>query len=480
MTSSLPLSPARHLVLAPTFFIGIDVGKKFHVAGFISASLLGRKRFEQCPVLRFEQSRAGITKLLENVRAYAKPEQCVVVVENTGHYHRALVEFLVEEGFRVYIVAIRRKRVNGQNKTDSYDALRLANMLYAQLALGLQLDEKSQQIREFAPPTEASAQLQGLIRRRYEITQAITRTKNKLTAICDEIFPEFTEVFRDPNALIALAFRSRFPTPVLLSQSTVDELRTVKQGSGSPSRQKLEKLLLLANKSIGVTKSSRVASLVFEQDQLIESIRLLRVQIDALDNKIETIVRASREGKILLSFPMMGVIHAGTILAAMGNIRNFASMAELRKFCGWAPQSTQTGTTLDRSNMTPTGSRLLRQVLFLLTMSVISKPETVWSKLYHRLVPMKCSFDSRTGTYKGRMRVVGRVAGQMVGVIYILLKQDADLVDRLLLSGQQSLPEPDLYDPEVHAGTKPKSKPVPTLAVSPLPLTTPLNSGMMA
>lgn len=443
------------LAPAPSFFIGIDVGKHSHVAGFVSATLLKERRFEQCPVVPFENSRTGIAKLLARVKEHAQPSQCAVLVESTGHYHRALVERLFDEGFHVYEVAIRQKRVNGLNKTDKYDALRLANQLYAQLSLGLQVAEKSQQVRRFEPPTEAAVQLQGLMRRRYELAQSITRCKNKLTAICDELFPEFTVVFRDPNALIALDMRYHFPVPSVVASASLDELAVIKHGH-QPSTQKLEKLQELARLSIGVTATARVAALVIEQSQLIESVQLLRAQLELLDRKIETLVSESREGKILLSLPLVGPIHAGTILAAIGNIRNFSDMAALRKFCGWAPQSTQTGVTFDRSNMGKTGSRPLRQTFFLLTMSAISsQKETVWSKLYQRLLPVKCAYDARTGTYKGRMRVVGRVAGQMIGVVYTLLRQDADLVDSL--EPGQLLPEPQLYDPEVHAGAKPKA-----------------------
>lgn len=458
MVSQRQVQTTDHPTLAPapTFFIGIDVGKYSHVAGFVSAKLLAERRFEQCPVVPFEHSRAGLAKLLARVKEHvASPSQCAVLVESTGHYHRALVEQLQAEGFHLYVVAIRQKKINGQKKTDKYDALRLANQLYAQLSLGLQVAEKSQQARLFSPPTDAAVQLQGLMRRRYELAQSITRCKNKLTAICDELFPEFPQVFRDPNAILALEVRCHFPTPVAIARVSLESLSVVKHGN-HPSNQKLEKLQELARLSIGVTAPARVEGLVIEQQQLIEAMQMMRGQLDGLDQKIEAIVATSREGKILLSFPMVGIIHAGTILASTGNIRNFPRVADFRKYCGWAPQDSQTGVSFDHSNMGKTGSRLLRQTFFLLTMNVIQK-DNVWSRLYQRLLPVKCAYDARTHTYKGRMRVVGRVAGQMIGVMYVLLKRDADLVDSL--EPGAPLPEPELYDAEVHAGTRSKREP---------------------
>jgi hypothetical protein len=58
-----------------------------------------------------------------------------------------------------------------------------------------------QLVRRIVPPTEAAAQLKELIRHRYELIHESTQRKNKLTAICDEIFPELTRVVKDPNSL---------------------------------------------------------------------------------------------------------------------------------------------------------------------------------------------------------------------------------------------------------------------------------------
>jgi len=44
-------SPARDAHLGQeTLYVGVDIGKKTHVAGFVSSTLLARhQRFEHCP-----------------------------------------------------------------------------------------------------------------------------------------------------------------------------------------------------------------------------------------------------------------------------------------------------------------------------------------------------------------------------------------------------------------------------------------------
>lgn len=44
--------------------------------------------------------------------------------------------------------------------------------------------------------------------------------------------------------------------------------------------------------------------------------------------------------------------------------------------------------------------------------------------------------------------MIGRLAGQMVSVIYTLLKKDQEIVSKLAPSAK--VPDPVLYDPDVH------------------------------
>lgn len=75
--------------------LGIDVGKLHHLAGFVSITLMKRyQRFEHCPALKFENSRTGFRALVDRLRSYAPLEHVYVLLEATGHYHKALVQYL--------------------------------------------------------------------------------------------------------------------------------------------------------------------------------------------------------------------------------------------------------------------------------------------------------------------------------------------------------------------------------------------------
>ncbi len=188
-------------------------------------------------------------------------------------------------------------------------------------------------------------------------------------------------------------------------------------------------------------------SLVFEQRQLIEELRLLQEHVKQIDAEITTIVEQSREGQILLSMQVIGVVQAATIIANIGNIANFQKAGQLKAYFGWAPEVDTSGTTLNKTKLTTGGKRTMRKNMFLIVGNAI-RMDCEWSRLYERLVPKKCRYDEKTQTYKGKLKVIGRVAGQMIEMIYAFLKQDQEVLTKV--SSDEKPPDPMLYDAMIH------------------------------
>jgi transposase len=436
----LPMLPRESI------YIGVDIGKFKHVAGFVSKTLLERHRhFESCPAFLFEQSREGFRAFVERIRAYCPLEQCFILMEQTGHYHRPLLQYLLELDLTVYVMHVQSREF-GMLKTDKRDALRLANHLYNQLALGVQVTNKLQVIRRAVPPSEAAAQLKGLMRHRYELVNESTQRKNKLTAICDELFPELTKIFKNPNLPTALDLQEKFPTPHAIATASLTALREVKRRS-RPSEADLILLQQFAAQSIGTKDLARQRGLLLEQELLLKELRLIQDHLERLEGEICQIVEQCREGKILLSIPPITPLAAATMIAGIGHIANFEDAGHLKSYFGWAPKRAQTGVTFDRTSLTLGGSRELKRVMYLVAWNAI-KAETEWASLYKRLVPRLCSYDERTQAYKGKGKALGHVIGRLIRLIYALLKQDDETL-RHLAPGTPP-PEPLLYDPELH------------------------------
>ncbi len=430
-----------------TLYVGVDIGKHGHVGGFLSTTLLARhRRFEHCPALSFENTREGFHTLIARIQAFVPLTQVQVLLEVTGHYHRALMQYLQDLGIPVYIIHVQ-KRPEGLLKTDKRDALNLANMLYNQLEKGIQVSEPLQAVRHLLPPSQAAAHLRGMVQHHAELVQESTQRKNKLTSICDELFPEFTHLLRNPNLSTALALRSRFPTPAALAAATFWELREARGRTCSVSNAKLLELQRLAGQSIGVTDPARVGGLVFAQKQLMAELKLLEEHLAELETEIIQVVEQSRVGKILTSIPGIGSMAAATLIATIGNIANFERPSQLKSYFGWAPKVAQSGRSLDWAHLSPRGVRQTKHTMYLVVWRAIQW-DSEWKEIYERLLPRKCRTDERTHRLIGREKVIGRLAGQMTSVIYALLKQDYELLMRT--EPGKEPPEPTLYDREVH------------------------------
>ena len=170
---------------------------------------------------------------MDRIQTYVPLAQAYVMVEKTGHYHKALLQYLQELDVSVYVIHVQ-ERPKGMIKTDKRDALGLANTLYNQLELGVQVADRTQLVRRAVLPTEAASLLQGLMRHRNELSQEAAQRKNKLIAICDEVFPEFTRICKDPCLPSALSLREHFPTPLQLSLAGVTEFAESTGGQISP------------------------------------------------------------------------------------------------------------------------------------------------------------------------------------------------------------------------------------------------------
>ncbi len=442
-TSALTVLP---MLANESLYVGVDIGKANHIAGFTSNTLLARHgQFEGCPSLKFENSREGFRQLVDRIRAYVPLGQAYVLMEKTGHYHRPLEEYLLEAGISVYVMHIQRRQ-EGLLKSDKRDALRLSNHIYGQLEKGVQAPEKTQLVRRALPPTEAAALLKTLMGHRYELSHESTKRRNQLMAIADQLFPEVTTVFKDPNGETALKVRAAFPTAHAVATASLDALCAAK-GPYQPSRQKMATLQELAVQSVGIKDSGRTRSLVFEQAQLIRELQLIREHMDQIDAETDRIVSTSREGHILMSLPGIGLVSAASIMAAVGNINNFPSAASLKAYFGWAPRISQTGISRNSAVLGRQGERTMKEVLYMSAVRA-AQDSSEFNGIYKRLVARKCDYDESRGDYVGKRKVIARIAGQICRMIYAFLKADADLLANMPFG--QEPPEPMLFDPAIH------------------------------
>ena len=210
--------------------------------------------------MKFKNSKGGFETIIARIREICKKEKfakVVVGMEPTGHYWKAFANWLEkQEGIKVVLVnpyATKRAKElddNSQTKSDKKDALTIAKLV------------KDGRYFELYLPHDIYAELRGLSTTRTGLNKRKNALKNTITAVMDEYFPEYEEVFKCPlsgKASRHILKTCPFPKFILeLGEDGVtDEIKkAVKKTVG---RKKAGQLVEAAKDSIGVDYGEEVA-----------------------------------------------------------------------------------------------------------------------------------------------------------------------------------------------------------------------------
>src|ERR1700691_3904710 len=182
--------------------VGIDIGKRTHVATIIdgSGTITGR-------AFSFTNTTDGGNVLLAKVSSVNTDHLPVLFgLEATGHYWLSLYSFLVKHGFKVCVInpyqsdAWRKVHLS-TTKTDKEDSFLIADII------------RFGSFQETKQASMQMVQLRNLSRFRVTMSQQITDTKRRIVTILDQIFPEFEMLFSDVFGKTAKALLEEYPTP---------------------------------------------------------------------------------------------------------------------------------------------------------------------------------------------------------------------------------------------------------------------------
>jgi len=164
-----------------------------------------------------------------------------------------------------------------------------------------------------------------------------TRIKNLVKGLLDALFPEFTQVFKDPFGLTAMSVLSTCMIPSVISGMTEEEfIATIKAGhQGRLMRNKLRALHQAAGTSIGIEASACPVSM--EISFLVEKFSLIKQHIRIIDGTMVRLVDKTEEGKYLLSIRGLNYIAVAGLLAELGSFKSYRSAKQMIKMAGSNP-----------------------------------------------------------------------------------------------------------------------------------------------
>ena len=383
-------------------YIGIDIAKHEHVA----ASRFGDGE-PHGKAFAFANDEAGFKSLLERFRELgAAPENCLVVMESTGHYWMALWEFLVAHGYGIAVVnpvltdAFRKADTLRKTKTDLVDAFLIAE--YARFKnLG---------------PTRVSPEdaegLKQLTRYRHHLVKERTALKNRLTSVEDRSFPELAGLFDTRGTATERAVLREFGTAAAVAKADIRTLtKVVRQASrGRFGRAKADEIKAAAKRSVGTTFAA--ASLAFEARHMSDLISHLDGEVAELDAEIARLLDPE-VGALLQSMPGIGPDCAAVIAAEVGDPDRFDDPKKLMAYAGMDSSKFQSGKfDSDSEHMSKRGSAPLRNAL--MTAADVARQHDPYFGDY---------YDSLKARGKHHYVAVSACARKLCGVILAVLRE---------------------------------------------------------
>ena len=332
--------------------IGVDPHKKRHAAVAITQDFTTRDKF------KFDNTREGLETVLRRARIEMVKSGCrgvMFAIETGGHYWRNVAYFLDEQGipFRFINQFTLKRRREGKDLNRRKNDYRDSEVAAQLLCTG--------EFTETKVPQGVYAELRTAHSAYRRLVKERTRITNLVKGLLDGLFPEFTQVFKDPCALTALSVLSTCIIPKVIAGMTEDEfVATIEaKHKGRLMRKKLKVLHYSARTSIGINAGARSVS--SEISFLVEKLELIRQHIRLIERPLVSLVDETEEGKYLLSIKGLNYIAVAGLLAELGCFKAYRSAKQMIKMAGSNPtESESAGKRGTHTPMSKQGRPVLR------------------------------------------------------------------------------------------------------------------------
>ena len=279
--------------------------------------------------------------------------------------------------------------------------------------------------------------LRSLCRHYYKLSDQLTVFKNRLMGTIDELFLSFTDVFKNPTSVTALAILERYPSPEDILNADRDELISlIRQISRKGPKWATGKYELLCSKARDFSPLS--INSIANAAMLKANISMIRTLTQSLDEALEAIHRLLEQDSkkemptlsltvnILCSIPGIGLLTAATIVAEVGDFSAFSKPDKLVAFSGIDPSVNQSGQFEGtKSKMSKRGSRLLRRVLFISALANVRKKRDG-----KKINPVLYEYYRKKCLSKPKKVALGAVMRKLVAIIFAVVRDKKPFVLR--------------------------------------------------
>ena len=388
--------------------VGIDIGKNKHTFSIIDK---GTGEILLNPSV-FDNNQTGFLYLIKKLSGYAKSE-LLIGMEDTGHYHFALLKYLLDSRYTVALINptttdLTRKIQGGITKNDTLDSITICDVISS--------NQRKKPYRITKVNRFDLYEQKQLTRHHHNLKEEMNIYKNRLQKCIDIVFPEFNSLFNSKYGIVYMSILKTFSSANAIANADIRSIRKCFEFKGRGGRISLsaEQLKTTAKASIGIPSAAEEIQI----RHLVCQIELLDKQISEIDKRIEEF--SVKNNSTILSIPGISHFSGTSILAELGDICNYQKSSQVIKFAGVAPYHYESSQfTAQHTAITKKGSRYLRKTLYQIILPVINNNEV-----------FRTYYNKKLAEGKGHRCAQGHCIRKLLRVIY-----------HLLTTGQQFSPE---------------------------------------
>lgn len=350
--------------------VGIDIGKNSHFVSIMD-KLTGEIILNP---ISFKNNIEGFNSLIKHLNAFSK-DDILIGMEDTGHYHFALLQYLLTKDFNVALINpkttdLNRRLNGGITKNDKLDTLNICDLLSS---------NKQDKPYRITPIDKFDLYEQKqLTRQHHVLKEEINVLSNRLQKSIDLVFPEYNTLFKSKYGNVYMQILKEFGSACSIAKADIRTVRKCFDITGRGQRISLtaEKLKTTAKESIGIDSFAEEIQI----KHLVRQIELLNDQIKEIDKKIEEF--SVENNSPILTIPGISHFSGTSILAELGGVCNYSKPSKIIKAAGVAPYHYESSQfEAKHSAIAKSGSKYLRKTLYQIILPVI-KYNPVFKKYY--------------------------------------------------------------------------------------------------
>ena len=312
---------------------------------------------------KIEHNLEGFKELLNLKEKIKKQynEDCVVIFESTGIYHKPLQTYLDEHDFKYTIISpllsakVRKSDIRG-TKTDAKDCASIAKVFYLK------------ELRIYTKIDEIYADLKEKSRYYDFLVDEMKRWKIEFRRLLDIIYPGFDRVYDDLYGDFIQTFLLEYSHPEMIRKRRLDTIaKFLEKHTCHKEAYCIRQAQII--KEYAENCASGCSSKSYLVNQFDTVIHNLNAQIKHLQIVLEEIIELAKtlpNYDSIASIPGIGENLAARILAEIGDISRFNNASQLVAYAGIDPQIYQSGQISGlHLKISKKGNKKLRCLLYL-------------------------------------------------------------------------------------------------------------------